>query len=85
MQDRSDELAKQRTKARKQQQIKMKVPRTEDQEGKEKWVKQQPVRHTYGGDSKDDGDDGQLVAEVNDMIDNGEKLLVVSGRKCHCG
>ena len=29
--------------------------------------------------------DGQLVAEVNDVIGNGEELLVVSGRKCHCG
>lgn len=46
-------------------------------------MKQQAVRHTYGGDSGDD--DGQLVTEVNDMIGNGEELLVVSGRKCHCG
>lgn len=36
--DRADELAKQQTEARKQQQIKMKVARTEDQEGREKWV-----------------------------------------------
>ena len=84
--DRADELAKQQTEAWKQQCIKMKVARTEDQEARKKWVKQQAVRHTYGGDSEDDGDDdGQLVAEVNDMIGNGEELLVVSGRKCRCG
>ena len=77
--NRADELAKQQTEARKQQRIKMKVARSEDQEARKKWVKQQAVRHTYGGDSEDDGDDdGQLVAEVNDMIGNGEELLVVS-------
>lgn len=85
VQDRADELVKQWTEARKQQQIKMKVARTENQEARKNWVKQQAVRHTYGGDSEDDGDDdGQLVAEVNDVIGNGEELLVVSGRKCHC-
>ena len=70
--DRADELAKQQTEARKQQRRKMKVARTEDQEARKKRVKQQAVIHTYGGDSEDDGDDdGQLVAEVNDMIGKG--------------
>ena len=54
----------------------MKVTRTEDQEARKKEGKQQAVRHTYGGDSEDDGEDDQLVAEVNDMIGNGEELLV---------
>ena len=49
-------------------------------------MKQEAVRHTYEGDSEDDeDDDNQLVAEVNDMIGNGEELLIVSGRKCRCG
>lgn len=53
----------------------MKVARTEDQEARKKWVKQQAVRQTCGGDSEDDGDDdGQLIAEVIDMIGNGEEL-----------
>ena len=74
--DHADELAKQQTGAWKQQRIKMKVARIEDQEAKKKWVKQQALRHTYGGDSEEDGDDdGQLGAE----------LLIVSRRKCHCG
>lgn len=63
----------------------MKVTRTEDQEARKKEGKQQAVRHTCGGDSEDDGEDGQLVAEVNDMIGNREELLIVSGRKCRCG
>lgn len=46
VQDRADELVKQWTEARKQQQIKMKVARTENQEARKKWVKQQAVRHT---------------------------------------
>ena len=51
------------------------------------WVKQQAVRHSYGeGDSEDDGDDdGQLVAEVDEILGNEDELLVVSGRKCRCG
>lgn len=75
MRDCADELAKQQTEARKQQRIIMKVARTEDQEARKKWVKQQAVRQTCGGDSEDDGDDdGQLIAEVIDMIGNGEEL-----------
>lgn len=84
--DHAAELAKQQTETRKQQRIKMKVARTKDQEARKKWVKQQAVRYTYGGDLEDDGDDdGQLVADVNAMLENGEELLVVSGRKCRCG
>lgn len=57
VQDCAAELNKQQTEARKQQRIRMKVARTEDQEARKKWVKQQAVRHTYGGDSEDEGDD----------------------------
>lgn len=49
VQDCAAELNKQQTEARKQQQIRMKVARTEDQEARKKCVKQQAVRHTYGG------------------------------------
>ena len=41
--DRADKLTKQQTEAPKQQQIIMKVARTEDREGRKKWVKQQAV------------------------------------------
>ena len=86
VQDRAAELNKQQTEARKQQRINMKVARTEDQEARKKWVKQQAVRHTYGGDSEDEGDDdGQLVSDVNEILGNKDDLLVVSGRKCRCG
>lgn len=84
--DRAAELEKQQTEARKQQRIRMKVARTEDEEARKKWVKQQAVRHTYGGGSEDEGgDDDQLVAEVNEILGNEEELSVVSGRKCRCG
>ena len=86
VQDCAAELNKQQTEARKQQQIRMKVARTEDQEERKKLVKQQAVRHTYGGDSKDEGDDdGQLVSDVNEILGNKDDLLVVRGRKCRCG
>ena len=49
-------------------------------------MKQQAVRHTYGGDSEDEGDDdAQLVSDVNKILRNEDDLLVVSGRKCRCG
>ena len=64
----------------------MKVARTEDQEARKKWVKQQAFRHTYGGDLEDEGDDdGQLVSDVNEILGNEDDLLVVSVRKCRCG
>ena len=86
VQDRAAELNKQHTEARKQQRIRMKVARTEDQEARKKWVKQQAVRHSNGGDSEDEEDgDGQLVSDVNEIIGNEDDLLVVSGRKCCCG
>lgn len=35
---------------------------------------------------EDEGDDdGQLVSDVNEILGNKDDLLVVSGRKCHCG
>ena len=77
--DRAAELAKEQTEARKQQRIEMKVARTEDQEVRKMWVKQQAVRHSYGeGESEEDGDDdGQLVAEVDEILGNEDELLVV--------
>lgn len=73
--DRAAELEKQQTEARKQQRIRMKVARTEDQEARKKWVKQQAVRHTYGGGSEDEGrDDDQLVAEVNEILGRGRTV-----------
>lgn len=85
VQDRAAKLNKRQTEAWKQQQIRMKVARTEDQEARKKWVKQQAVRHSYGGDSEDEDADGQLVSEVNAILGNEDDLLVVSGKKCHCG
>ena len=64
----------------------MKVTRTEDQEARKKWVKQQAVTHSYGGDSEDEeDDDGQLNSDVNGILGNEDDLLVVSGRKCRRG
>jgi len=81
VQDRAAKVNKQQTEAWKQQQIRMKVARTEDQEARKKWVKQQAVRHSYGGDSEDEDADGQLVSEVNAILGNEDDLLVVSGKK----
>jgi len=86
LQYRAAELNKRQTEAWKQQGVRMKVARTEDQEARKKGVKQQAVRHSYGGDSEDGGDDnGQLVSDVNEILGNKDDPLVVSGRKCHCG
>ena len=64
----------------------MKVARAEDQEAREKWVKQQAVRHSYGQeDSGDEDDDGNLVRDVGEMIGNEDESTLISGRKCRCG
>ena len=57
--DRAAELNKQQTEAWKQQRIRMKVTRTEDQEARKTWVKQQAVTHSYGNSEDGGDDDGQ--------------------------
>lgn len=80
-------LEKQKKEKGKQRRIHMKVARSEDQEARKKWGKQQAVMHTYGHEESEDedDDDGNLVRDVGQMIGNEDNITVVSGRKCRCG
>lgn len=80
--DRVANLEKQKTEKQKQQRVHMKVSRAEDQEARKKWVKQQPVRHTYGQEDYGDEGEGNLVRHVGEMIGNEDEVTLSSGRKC---
>ena len=87
--DRAAELEKQKSERRKQNRIRMKVARAEDQESRKKWVKQQAVRHSYGcedsGDEDEEEVDAHLEREVSQIVGSNEQITVISGRKCRCG
>ena len=72
----------------------MKVAQAEDQEARKKWVKQQPVPHTYGNDQEDDDAEEDEVdpaliitagATMEEIEEDDGALLVISGRICQCG
>ena len=98
--DRAAELEKQKSERRKQNRIRMKVARAEDQESLKKWVKQQAVRHSYGREDSGDEDkeevDSRLEREVSQIVGSSEQITVIivgsseqitviSGRKYCCG
>ena len=87
--DRAAELEKQKSEKRKQNRIRMKVARAEDQESQKKWVKQQAVRHSYGREDSGDEDEGEVDAglerEVSQMVGSNKQITVISERKCRCG
>jgi len=68
----------------------MKVARSEAQEARKKWGKQQAIRHTYGHDEDDDdeGVDQETVALARELVP-GEGpdgcVTVISGKTCRCG
>lgn len=63
--DRAAELEKQKSERRKQNRIRMKVARTEDQESRKTWVKQQAGRHSYGREDSGDEDKGEVDAGLD--------------------